>query len=245
MKMVKAGIRNEMTKLFNLKKYKVLLVLIGILGFSSNILGAITQGSIIISFINSPFINLTILTQFVLPLIAATAVADLFTSEQENGSIKAVITRPITRAKIFMSKVLAIILYIILSLLICLLISLISSIAFNGIESVNIIETLIAYLVSIIPMIPIVFFAVVISQMCKSSSSAVMMFVLGYIIIIAVATIIPSINPMVFTSYTGWYKLFIGAAMPAGKILNILSLLVAYSLILFSISAWAFEKREY
>lgn len=245
MEMIKAGVKNEITKLFNLKKYKVLLLLIGILGFSSNILGAIAQGNIIISFINSSFIVLTILTQFILPLIAAIASADLFTAEQENGSIKAIITRPISRIKIFMSKVLAIVLYIILSLLICFIISLISSISFNVIESVNIIETLIAYVVSIIPMIPIVFFAVAISQMCKSSSSTVMMFVLGYIIIIAASIIIPRINPMVFTSYTGWYKLFIGAAMPAGKILNVLTLFAAYTLILFAIGCWAFEKREY
>ncbi|OOM75234.1 ABC transporter permease [Clostridium sp. BL-8] len=245
MEMIKAGIKNEITKLFNLKKYKVLLILIGILSFFSNILGAITQGSIIMSFINSPFIILTILTQFILPLIIAMAAADLFTAEQENGSIKAIIMRPISRIEIFMSKVFGIILYIILSLFICLIISLISSIAFNGIESVNIIETLIAYVVSIIPMIPIVFFAVAISQMCKNSSSTVMMFVLGYIIIIAASIIIPRINPMVFTSYTGWYKLFIGAAMPAGKILNVLTLLTAYTLILFAISCWAFEKREY
>ncbi len=245
MKMIKAGIKNETTKLFNLKKYKVLLILIGILGFSSSILGAITQGSIIISFINSPFIILTILTEFILPLIIAMAAADLFTAEQENGAIKAVITRPISRIEIFISKVLAIILYIILSLFICLVISLISSITFDGIGSVNIIEAFIAYVVSIAPMIPIVFFAVTVSQMCKNSSSTVMIFVLGYIVIVAAFTIIPGVNPMIFTSYTGWYKLFIGAVMPAGKILNVLTLLASYTLILFAISSWAFEKREY
>lgn len=245
MEMIKAGIKNEMTKLLSLKKYKVLLLLLGVFSISGNILKAIVQGSIIISFINSPYIILTTLTQFILPLIIAMAAADLFTAEQENGSVKVIITRPVSRMNIFISKLLTIVLYSILSLLTCLVISIISSIAFNGIESVNIIETFISYTLSIVPMIPIILFAITISQLCKSSSSTVMMFVLGYIIIVAVSTIIPSINPMIFTSYTGWYKLFIGAAMPAGKILNVLILLAAYTLILFAASSWAFEKKEY
>lgn len=245
MGIIKAGVKNEITKLTNLKKYKVLLILLGAFSILGNVLKAIAQGSIMISFINSPYIVLTILTQFLLPLIIAMAAADLFTAEQEKGSIKALITRPIGRTNIFISKVLTIVLYSVLSLLICLIIGTISNVTFNGIESVNIIETFMAYLLSIVPMIPIVLFAVAISQLCKSSSSTVMIFVLGYIIIIAAATIIPSINPMVFTSYTGWYKLFIGAAMPAGKIINVLTLLVAYTLIFFSASLWAFEKKEY
>lgn len=245
MEMIKAGIKNEMIKLLNLKKYKVLFLLLGIFSCSGNILKAIAQGNIIISFINSPFIILTILTQFILPLIIAMAAADLFTAEQEKGSIKALITRPVGRINIFISKVLTIVLYIILSLLICLVISLISSIVFNGVGSINITETFIAFVLSIVPMVPIVLFAVTISQVCKSSSSTVMMFVLGYIVVIAVSTVIPSINPMVFTTYTGWYKLFIGAAMPVGKILNVLTLLAAYTLIFFAAGSWAFEKKEY
>jgi ABC-2 type transport system permease protein len=245
MEMIKAGIKNETIKLFSLKKYKVLLILIGIFSFLCNMLRAVTQGNIIISFINSPFVILTILTQFILPLIIAMATADLFTAEQEKGSIKALITRPVGRTNIFISKILTIVLYTVLLLLVCFVISIISSIAFNGIKSVNIIEMFISFALSVVPMIPIILFAVTISQLCKSSSSTIIIFVLGYIGIIAVATIIPSINPMMFTSYTGWYKLFIGAAMPAGKILNVLTLLTAYTLIFFSISSWTFEKKEY
>lgn len=245
MRMIKAGIKNESIKLFNLKKYKVLLLLLGLFSFLGNILRAIIPGSAIISFINSPFLILTILTQFILPLIIAMTAADLFTAEQEKGAIKAIITRPVGRINIFISKALTIALYTILALMTCLVISLLSGIGFNGIESVNIVETVIAYILSIVPMIPMVLFAVTISQLCKNSSSTVMIFVLSYIIILATATIIPSINPMVFTTYTGWYKLFIGAAAPAGKILNVLTLLAAYTLIFFAAGSWAFEKKEY
>jgi ABC-2 type transport system permease protein len=245
MKMIKAGVHNEVAKMLNLKKYRALLVLICVLSILISILGGAAKGFIGLLSTNLPITVLSILTKFLLPLIIAMIVADLFTAEQENGTIKAVIIRPISRIRIFTSKVLSIVLFVIIALLLSLVTSLISTIFINGISTVNIIEIFLAYIVSIVPMIPIILFAVTISQLCKSSSSTVMLSVFGYICIIVACTVLPSISPMVFTSYTGWYKLFIGAAMPISNILNILVLLIAYSMILFSVSSWVFEKKEY
>lgn len=245
MEIIEAGVRNEIVKLLSLKKYRALLLLTGIIGIFTALLGKAAKGLIGLLSTNMPNTVLSISTGFILPLMIAMAVADLFTAEQENGSIKAVITRPISRISIFTTKILAIILYIILALLVCLMTSVIFSILFNGIGSINIIETFLAYAVSIVPMLPIILFAAAVSQLCKSSSSTVMLSVFGYIIIVAVSTIFPSINQMLFTSYTGWYKLFIGATMPVTNILNVLVLLIAYTMILFGVSSWAFEKKEY
>ena len=57
--------------------------------------------------------------------------------------------------------------------------------------------------------------------------------------------ICPSISSMIFTSYTNWYKLFIGAQMPIKSILVILGLLLGYSLVFFSGAYALFEKKEY
>jgi len=244
MEMIKAGIQNEIAKLLSLKKYQALLLLTCLISISSGLLGGVTKGLISLSSTNMPFAVLSLVTGFMLPLIIAMAAADLFTAEQENGSIKAVITRPIGRISIFTSKILAIVIYTILILLVCFIISLAWNIVFNGID-LNITETFLAYAVSIVPMLPIILFAVTISQLCKSSSSTVMLTVLGYMIIILMGTILPRVYPMLFTSYTGWYKLFIGSAMPITSILNTLALLVAYTLILFAVSSWAFEKKDY
>lgn len=246
MEIIKAGIKNEVAKLLKLKKYRILLLIITILSILSGLLGTIIKGLIGIHFYNIPFVVLSIAAGFLLPLMIPMEAADLFTAEQENGSIKAVITRPISRINIFISKILAIISYTILILLVCLMGSLISNIVFNGIGSLNsIIEILLAYTVSIIPMITIILFAVLISQLCKNSSSTVILFAFVYIIIFVISSIFPIINPMVFTSYTSWYKLFIGATMPIGNILNVLVLLMAYTLIFFGVSSWIFEKNEY
>jgi len=245
MKALKAGVRNETGKLLSRKKYQVFLLLTGLLSIGIGVLGGFTKGLIGLSSTNTPLTVLSLVTGFILPLMIAMASADLFTAEQENGSIKAIITRPVSRISILTSKVLAIISYTLLVLAVCLVTSLIYGLVFNGLGVAHIAEALIAYAVSIVPMLPITLFAVTVSQLCKNSSSAVMLSVFGYIVIFAASIVLPSISPILFTSYTGWYKLFIGAGMPIASILNILVLLVAYTLIFFAISSWAFEKKEY
>lgn len=245
MKAIKAGVQNESVKLLSRKKYQVFLVLTCLFSIAIGLLGGFTKGLIGLSSTNTPLTVLSLVTGFIVPLMIAMSSADLFTAEQENGSIKATITRPVSRISILTSKVLAIVLYSLLVLSVCLVTSLAYGIVFNGIGVSKIAEALIAYAVSIVPMLPITLFAVAISQVCKNSSSAVMLSVFGYVVIVAASIVFPSISPMLFTSYTGWYKLFIGAGMPMANILNVLALLVAYTLIFFSISSWTFEKKEY
>ena len=245
MKSIKAGVQNEFGKLLHRKKYQVLLVLTCFLSIAIGLLGGYAKGLIGLSLTNTPLTVLSLATGFILPLMIAMVTADLFTAEQENGSIKAVLTRPVSRISILTSKVLAIVLYTLLVLSVCLVTSLFYGIVFNGLGISNIAETLLAYAVSIVPMLPLTLFAVTVSQLCKNSSSAVMLSVFGYIVVFAATVVIPSISPMLFTSYTGWYKLFIGAGMPIANILNVLALLVSYTLIFFAFSSWAFEKKEY
>ncbi|HZK84060.1 MAG TPA: DUF2705 family protein [Desulfosporosinus sp.] len=245
MKAIKAGVRNEIVKMLSRKKYRTFLLLTFLISIAICSLGEFTKGFIGISLTNTPLALLSLATGFILPLMIAMATADLFTAEQENGSIKAIITRPVSRMDILISKVLSIVLYTLSVLVVCLVTSLVYSIAFNGMGLSSIGETLLAYAVSIVPMLPIILFAVTVSQLCKNSSSAVMLSVFGYIAIFAASIALPTISPMLFTSYTRWYKLFIGAGMPITNILNVLTLLVAYTLIFFAISSWVFEKKEY
>jgi len=237
---IRIGIINENTKLFKRSKYKILLICIGILcialGLISNFTGGLT---------NLPLNILSILTNILIPLIVFMAVADLFVAEQENGTIKAVITRPISRNEILISKMVSILIYVISILIITFIIGLVMGIFFGRTQVINIPEIFIAYVVSILPIIPTIFLSILISQLSKSSSSSVMLSVLIYIIIMLSGIIFPSISSMLFISYTNWYKLFIGAQMPIKSILIIVGLLMGYSLIFFSGAYALFEKKEY
>jgi len=245
MNAIRMGIINENTKLFKRIKYKILLICIGILSIVLGVISNYTGGLINVSLSNLPLSILSILTTVLIPLVIFMAVADLFAAEQENGTIKAVITRPISRNEILISKMIAILIYVTSILIVAFIIGLFMGILFGRTQVINIPEIFIAYVVSIVPIIPTIFLSILISQLSRSSSSSVMLSVLLYIIIILLGIIVPSISPMIFTSYTNWYKLFIGAQMPIKSILVIIGLLIGYSLIFFSGAYALFEKKEY
>jgi len=245
MNSVRIGIINESTKLFKRNKYKILLICIGILSISLGLISNYTGSLINVSLSNLPLSTLYILLNILIPLIAFMAVADLFAAEQENGTIKAVITRPISRNEILISKMISILIYIISILIVAFIISLVIGIFFGRTQVINIPEIFIAYVVSILPIIPTILFSILISQLSKSTSSSVMLSVLIYIIIMLLGIIFPSISSMIFITYTNWYKFFIGAQMPIKSILVSIGLILGYSLIFFSGAYALFEKKEY
>ena len=245
MNTIRIGIINESTTLFKRSKYKILLICIGILCIALGLISNFTGGLINVSLSNLPLNLLSILTTVLIPLVIFMTVADLFAAEQENGTIKAVITRPISRNEILISKMVSILIYVISILIITFIIGLVMGIFFGRTQVINIPEIFIAYVVSILPIIPTIFLSILISQLSKSSSSSVMLSVLIYIIIMLLGIIFPSISSMIFISYTSWYKLFIGAQMPIKSILVIVGLLMGYSLVFFSGAYALFEKKEY
>ena len=245
MNTIRIGIINESTKLFKRSKYKILLICIGILCIALGVVSNFTGGLINVSLSNLPLNILSILTNVLIPLVIFMAVADLFAAEQENGTIKAVITRPISRNEILISKMISILIYVTSILIITFIVGLAMGIFFGRTQVISIPEIFIAYVVSIIPIIPTILLSILISQLSKSSSSSVMLSVLIYIIIMLSGIIFPKVSSMLFISYTNWYKLFIGAQMPVKSILIIVGLLMGYSLIFFSGAYALFEKKEY
>jgi len=245
MNAIRIGIINENTKLFKRSKYKILLIFIGVLTIALGIISNYTGGLINVSLSNLPLNILSILTNILIPLVVFMAVADLFAAEQENGAIKSVITRPISRNEILISKMISILIYVTSILIITFILGLVMGIFFGRTQVINIPEIFMAYVVSILPIIPTVLLSILISQLSKSSSSSVMLSVLTYIIIMLISILFPQVSSMIFTSYTNWYKLFIGAQMPMKSILIIVGLLMGYSLIFFSGAYALFEKKEY
>ncbi|BCZ47667.1 ABC transporter permease [Clostridium gelidum] len=245
MNTIRIGIINESTKIFKRSKYKVLLICIGILSIALGLISNYTGGLINVSLSNLPLNILSILTNVLIPLIIFMVVADLFAAEQENGTIKAVITRPISRNEILISKMIAILIYVASILIITFIIGLVMEIFFGRTQIISIPEIFMAYVVSILPIIPTILLSILISQLSKNSSSSVMFSVLIYIIIMLSGIIVPKVSSMIFISYTNWYKLFIGAQMPIKSILTIIGLLLGYSLIFFSGAYALFEKKEY
>lgn len=240
-----AGFLNETDKIFARKKYKVFLILFGVFCMIVGLLARFANSYIHLSISGLPLFILSMITTIALPLVIFMAVADLFTTEQENGCMKAVMTKPISQDKVFITKVLAILTYCGAVLGVCLVISSAFALVISGMSPMVIAQTFIAYIVSLLPMLPVILFSVLISQAVKSSSGATILSVFGYVIIVVLGTVFPRLYPMLFTSYTGWYKLFIGAFMPLTSILSVIALLMAYVLLFFAGGGTLFKQKEY
>ncbi|WP_297421587.1 ABC transporter permease [Clostridium sp.] len=245
MNTIKVGVINESTKLFKRSKYRSFLIFIAVLIIVLGLISNYTQGYINISLSNLPLNILSILTTVLIPLIVFMAVADLFAAEQENGTIKAIITRPISRNEILISKMISILIYAISILVITFIVGSIMGIVFGRTQIIDIPEIFTAYIASIFPIVPTIFLSILISQLSKSSTSSLMLSVLIYIIIMLIGVIFPSLSSVIFVSYMNWYKLFIGAKMPLKSILTIIGLFAGYSLLFFSGAYALFEKMEY
>ncbi len=242
---LRAGYFNEIDKIFIRRKYQVLLVLSGIATLGVSLVARLANNIINVSISNLPLTILSLATLFALPLVMFMLVADLFTAEQENGVIKATITRPVSPNTIFFAKVLAILSYVATILGACLVVSAGFAMAISGMSPQGIWDTFISYISSMVPMLAILLFSIAISQLVKSSSATAILSVFGYAVLIGIGQIIPKTYQILFTSYTGWYKLFIGTHMPFMAIVKVTMLLFAYILVFFAAGGTLFAKKEY
>lgn len=245
MNKIRVGIINESTKLFYRRKYQIFLLCIGILIIVLGLINNFTESYMNISLSNLPLNILSMLNNLLIPLISFIAVADLFTAEQKNGTIKALITRPIKRNEILISKMLSILIYLISILSMSFFTGTTFGIVFGRTQVINIPQIFIAYAASSISIIPTIFFSILISQLSNNGLSSIIFSVLVYVVMILIVAMFPLISKWVFISYANWYKLFIGTQMSLKTILRIIGLFIGYSLLFFSGSYALFEKREY
>ena len=111
---IKANIINEVQKLFLKRKITALLVITAVICFLAAFFISSTQEKLVFIAIDSisfPLMTLTIFTNIFLPLFIFMSVAELFSGELGDRSLKLVLLRPISRLKVFISKNIAIAIY--------------------------------------------------------------------------------------------------------------------------------------
>ena len=109
MKSLKANIINEIQKLFLKKKTTVLLIITAVMCFISAFFISSIQAKlsfIALGSVSFPLMTLSIFTNIFLPLFIFMAVAEVFSGEVGNKSLKLVLIRPISRLKFLFLKIL-------------------------------------------------------------------------------------------------------------------------------------------
>ncbi len=233
MKSIGAGFYNEGMKVLVRPKYKILWVIM---------MGICLVGSLIL---RAPYSFLNIMTSIICPLISFMLVTDFFTAEQEEGSIRAILIRPVSHFEVFVSKLLVLLAYVGTLLVGTLVIGNIVQLIKGSFSFELCIDLIVAHGVSLLALLPIVLMAILISQLTRNSSSTFLFSILSYIGIGVIGNLVPGLYSYLFTSYTNWYKLFIGATVPFSNLLMVTGLIGAYSILLFSVGYMLFERRQY
>lgn len=246
MESLKANILNEVQKLFSRKKTWVFLIIIAITSFLSAFFITAIQTKLVfiaMSSISFPLMALSIFTNIILPLFIFIAVSELFAGEVEDKTLKLVLIMPITRLKVYITKIISIGIYIIINLFVVLLISTISALFLN-INLSSISNVICSYLIDVIPALILAIFASFIAQFFRSSSTALTSCIFIFIGIKVISLFLPGINNNIFTNYLNWSSLWFSGETNFLRAINIFLLMVAYGIIFFTTGYYMFDKKE-
>lgn len=193
---------------------------------------------------NLPMTILPLFAQVIIPLVAAMAVCDLFASEYHDLSVKAQLIRPVTRFKIYMAKTGAVfVMCAIMSVVAFVVSAICNTVAVHSVEGLT--YAFFAYLVDLIPLIIIIGLAALINQCTKSSTSAMFLCIIIYVLIKACGIFIPILDSLMFTGYMQWHKLWMGIPLPPMTLIAKCVLLLGYGITFFSGGYCMFLKREF
>lgn len=247
MKLFLAGTRNEFEKLLAKKKYYVFFIIeiaiCVLLLLIESAINRVSEGLVNIAIVDMSLMMLTFFIQVYIPLIIFMASCDSFSTEAQDGTIKAVLMRPISRLKIYLSKITAIMLMALVFLASLFLTTILLEILFSGgVRSFWV--SFGAYLLDIVPLFILLLMAVLINQFTKSSTLAMFVLILVYVLLLIVGIFIPQLSGLLFTGYSQWHNIWIGQTIPFWPLLSKIGLLAGYGTIFMSAGYYLFDRRE-
>lgn len=249
MESFKASLFNEIEKMYRKKKATLIVILsVGIIAFVQLISTAVRSGFGIIWNTSSVF-PITVLSAFsntILPLFTALVVIDAFTGEFSHNTMKIAVTKPVSRFKVYLSKLTATAFFVLINLLIVMILSTIAGVLFNA-DSMSFIGILRIFLSYIVTLVPIMAFAVIIAFFANIFKSSAIVFFVSIILFIVsnvLALVFSGSAGIFITSALDWYKLWIADFLPFGRILSQLALMAGYILIFFTAGYYKFDKRD-
>lgn len=247
MELFMSSTHNEFLKLLSKRKYFVFfLIEIAICVIAVLVEVAInkaSRGTFQIGYMDLSLAMLTFFITVYIPLVVFMAACDTFSAEIQDGTIRAVLMRPISRFKIYISKVAAVLVMSIIYLVSLFLVTTLLEAFFSqGIR--NFWVSIGAYLLDIIPLFVVVLMAAVVNQVTKSSTLAMFMLILIYALLMVAGIFIPQLSGLLFTGYLQWHNIWIGQTIPFGAMLSKIGLLVGYAAVFLSSGYYLFERKE-
>lgn len=241
------GIKRELKKLFIKKKYIIISILAALVCIlrigSSMLLEKLSQGTVVLR-TNLTLEMLPFFVDALIPLIVFMAITDLFSGEVQEDTMKSSLTLPLSRFKVMLSKSLAAFflgcLVMLFMFAICLVLQIISG---SGTEQV--LPSLTAYIIDMIPIFATVSLALLINLIAKSPTLSMLVCIAAYIFFKYLNWYVSPLGQIIFTAYTQWHRLFIGSLLPFSSLMPKIGILSGSILILYTLSYIIFEKKDF
>ncbi|NHC21409.1 ABC transporter permease subunit [Bacillus sp. MM2020_4] len=236
---------NETEKLWKHKRTKGFLLISIFIPIITVIILLFLRNNILGLGSNLPMLMLRLFTFFILPLFLFMSASESFSGEVASNTLKIGLVRPITRAKVFASKVGAITTFLAILLGVLMITTIISGWLLPDRSTANgLLDVVTAYGVAFIPLMAIGFVSVFISQFFNKSSGALATMILIYAAAKLAPFIIPGISVWSLFSYTNWYILWIGNGASIAKLTNSFILIGSYCIMAYSAGLILFEKKQ-
>lgn len=240
--------KNELYKIWSHKKNYVFLII----GVLLCIIWAIVQ-SLAYSKIQGlksdlDYLSLTMLSFFqivMLPLLIFMNTTDSFSAEAGQDTLKAIFVRPVSRFKIYLGKLCAVMAYCATYLGVILISCILLSLIFSGSVSYSAIwYSLIAYVVTLIPLLALAAMSALLAQISDNPTFVMLICILVYLVLMAVRFFASDYSNIFFTSYLGWHQMWIGSLIKFSRLFNVSILLFSYIVVFISGGYYLFDKKD-
>ena len=252
MKAFFAAYRNETDKLIRRKKYVSFLVIGVLICILWAVLGSIlstvigqTRGLFVI-FTPSPMGVLPFFLQILLPLLIFMGVTDLITVEGADHTMRAMLYRPVQRWKLYAAKLLGIMTYVALYLTCVFVISaVLNQVLGRPLDTAGILQALASYALALPTLAVLAAFAAFVALLGSSGSLIMFLLVVIYCAMAVLPFVFPILSELLFTSYLGWHRLWIGVSPDASRLVHMLVIVICYGVVFFLAGSLIFDKKEY
>ena len=252
MKTFLASYRNEWDKLMSRKKYIVFLIIglsicllwTGIGQLIANF--ARVQGGFTVTLAPTPMGMLPFFLQLMIPFLIFMGITDLLTVENADNTMKAMIFRPADRWKQYFSKIFAVITYAALYLMsVFVVCAVLNQIFGRALGIGELFASLASYVLTIVPLTILASFAALIALFGKSGTLTMFILLFLYLLLSVAHLFFPILGEMLFTSYLQWYRIWVGVLPDAGKLIQMLLIVLGYGVVFFTAGSLIYEKKEY
>jgi len=247
-----AAYLNETDKLIRRKKYIVFLIIGIVICILWAVLGSIASGLIgqhgglFIVLTPTPMGVLPFFLQILLPLLIFMGATDLITTEGTEHTMKAMICRPVERWKLYMAKLMAVMTYVTLYLTCVFTVSAVLNQTLGralGFDALM--RALASYALTIPTLAVLAAFAAFIALFGRSGSLVMFLLVVVYLAMSVLPVFFPILSELLFTSFLGWHRLWIGVTPGASRMLHMFMIVAGYGIVFFMAGSLVFDRKEY